>query len=82
MVFLMYLHIQNCLLISKYFCFKLADPCFSENAKIFFHLKWLFCYRYLMGWQRDDHDCVEESCNQIKLMNCFFGVSVCVCGKV
>ena len=44
----------------------------------FFIIKLLFCYKCQIGWQRDDHDCVEESYNQIKTNELLFWC-VCVC---
>ena len=59
-----------------YFCFKLAivsrattDPCFWENARIFFSFKCLFCYK------KRSRLCLE-SYNQIKVNELLFW---CVC---
>ena len=45
-----------------------ADPCFWEKPVFFFHLEnYGYSFKCLIGWQRDDHDCVEEIYNPIKL---------------
>ena len=46
------------------------------QSVLFLIIKLLFCYRRQIGWQRDDHDCVEESYNQIKTNELLFW---CVC---
>ena len=45
-----------------------ADSCLWENARFVFDLEnHGYSFKCLIGWQRDDHDCVEERFNPIKL---------------
>ena len=85
-VYLMYLLVQSCCLLFKYSCFNLAIVPSQGYHKsmllrkcqcvFFFTTKLLFRYKHQIGWQRDDHDCGEESYNQIKTNEILFG---CIC---
>ena len=49
---------------------------FGKMPEFVLTFKLLFCNMCLIGWQRDDHDGIEESYNQIKIDELLFW---CVC---